>query len=168
VRGVQERGAVSEVAATGPRRRPLLLGLTAAVAVVVVALDQLTKTVAERTLADGPVHVLWTLRLSLNLNSGAAFGLGRGAGPIIIVIGVVMIVLLLGLGRLATTRVIGAVALGLLLGGAVGNLVDRLVRDNGGAVIDFIDFQWWPVFNVADIGVTVGAGLLVLASRLRP
>lgn len=165
---MQERGAVAEVAATGPRRRPLLLGLAGAVAVVVVALDQLTKTLAERHLADGPVHLFWTLRLALNLNSGAAFGLGRGTGPIIIVVGVVMIVLLLGLGRLAATDVLAAVALGLLLGGAAGNLVDRLVRDNGGAVIDFIDFQWWPVFNVADIGVTTGAGLLILASRRRP
>jgi len=59
----------------------------------------------------------------------------------------------------------GAVALGLLAGGAAGNLVDRLLRDHGGAVVDFIDLQWWPVFNLADAAITCGAVALVLASR---
>jgi signal peptidase II len=62
----------------------------------------------------------------------------------------------------------GAVAVGLVLGGALGNLVDRVLRDGsgflGGAVVDFIDAQWWPVFNVADIAVSVGGVLLVLVS----
>jgi signal peptidase II len=61
-----------------------------------------------------------------------------------------------------------AVALGLVLGGAVGNLADRLVRGNGGAVIDFIDFQWWPVFNLADVAISCGAVLLVLRSLREP
>jgi signal peptidase II len=56
-----------------------------------------------------------------------------------------------------------AIALGLVLGGALGNLADRLIRGHGGAVIDFIDFQWWPVFNVADMAITIGAVLLVIA-----
>jgi signal peptidase II len=138
------------------------------VAAAAVALDQLTKSIAVRELADGPVHLFWTLRLNLSYNSGAAFGLGRGVAPIILVLGVVMVVLLLGLGRLAATQTLGAVALGLLVGGAIGNLTDRVVRDNGGAVIDFIDFQWWPIFNVADIAITFGAGLLIVASRRQP
>jgi signal peptidase II len=62
--------------------------------------------------------------------------------------------------------------LGLVLGGALGNLADRVFRDGsgflGGAVIDFIDLQWWPVFNVADIAVTVGGVLLVLTSTREP
>ncbi|MDQ1437566.1 MAG: signal peptidase [Acidimicrobiaceae bacterium] len=161
---MQERGPVSEVAASR-RRLPARLVAAGAAAVVVVVLDQLTKTLAVRHLADGPVHLWWTLRLNLSYNSGAAFGLGRGVAPIVLVLGVVMVVLLVGLGRLATGGLVAAVALGLLVGGAVGNLADRLLRDNGGAVIDFIDLQWWPIFNVADMGITVGAALLVLSSR---
>jgi signal peptidase II len=53
--------------------------------------------------------------------------------------------------------------MGLLLGGAVGNLVDRLIRHHHGAVIDFVDLRWWPVFNVADASITIGAILLVLS-----
>ena len=58
--------------------------------------------------------------------------------------------------------------MGLLLGGAVGNLVDRLIRHNHSSVIDFIDLRWWPVFNLADASITVGALLLVLAGVMGP
>ena len=64
-----------------------------------------------------------------------------------------------------STRHVGAVALGLVLGGAAGNLLDRLFREGsgflGGGVVDFIDLQWWPIFNVADAAVTIGGLLLV-------
>jgi signal peptidase II len=160
MRGLQERGPVPALA-TGSRR----LLLAGAVAAAVVVVDQVTKTWALRALADGPIDLFWTLRFNLSFNSGAAFGIGRGIGPIILIAGVVMLVVLLGLGRLAASRTMAAVALGLLIGGASGNLIDRLFRDHGGAVVDFIDFQWWPIFNVADIGITFGALLLVLASR---
>jgi signal peptidase II len=73
------------------------------------------------------------------------------------------LLVLLRAGRAATT-VIGALAIALLLGGASGNLIDRLLRHNHGAVIDFIDFQWWPVFNVADVAIVVGALLLAITS----
>lgn len=134
-------------------------------AVVVVAVDQLTKTLALEHLADGPVDLFWTARLNLSFNSGAAFGVGKGVAPIIVGLGLVMVVALLGLWKLAAEHWVAAVALGLLFGGAMGNLTDRLVRDHGGAVVDFIDFQWWPIFNVADIGISCGAVLLILASR---
>ena len=78
---------------------------------------------------------------------------------------------LLWQGRSVSTRV-GAVALGLVLGGAIGNLVDRALRDGGGflqgAVVDFIDLQWWPVFNVADSCVVIGAILLVVVTLVQP
>jgi signal peptidase II len=135
------------------------------VAVAVVVADQVTKTLALRHLADGPVHLFWTLWLNLSFNAGAAFGLGRGLGPVLVAVAIAVLVVLLGLGRAATARPLAAVALGLLLGGAVGNLIDRLVREHGGAVIDFIDLRWWPIFNVADMGITIGAVLLVLTSR---
>ena len=57
---------------------------------------------------------------------------------------------------------------GLLLGGATGNVVDRVFRGHGGAVVDFIDLQWWPVFNVADTCVVTGALLFVLVSSRKP
>jgi len=137
-----------------------------AVAGVVVGLDQLTKTIAERGLAAGPVHMIWTLQLNLSYNNGVAFSMGRGLAPVIVPAGVVLVALLVGMGRTTATTA-GLVALGLVVGGALGNLTDRLVRGQGGAVIDFIDFQWWPVFNLADSAIVCGAGLLVLAGLRR-
>ena len=162
---MQERGPVEAVAAPADDRRRVRLACAGATAAGVVAVDQVTKTLAVRGLSDGAVDLFWTLRLNLSFNSGAAFGLGRGVAPIVLGLGIVMVVALLGLGRMAAERWMAAVALGLLLGGAMGNLADRLFRDHGGAVVDFIDFQWWPIFNVADIGITLGAALMVLASR---
>jgi signal peptidase II len=140
---------------------PAVVGGTAA---AVVLVDQLTKAWALRALADGPVHVLWTLRLNLSINSGIAFGLGRGLGPVLVVAGLAVTVALVALARSARLSVVAAVAMGLVLGGAVGNLADRLVRDQGG-VVDFVDLQWWPIFNVADACISVGAVLLVLRAR---
>jgi signal peptidase II len=93
-----------------------------------------------------------------------AFGRGQGLGAIIGVIATVVVVGLLvslkqGNGRLAT------VAVGLIVGGAVGNIVDRLFREEGwfrGRVVDFIDFQWFPIFNIADTCINVGGALLVI------
>jgi signal peptidase II len=133
----------------------------AAVAVVVVALDQATKTWAVHRLADGPVHLWWRLSLVLTYNSGAAFSLGQGFTPFLVAGVVVMLVVLLFLSRSVASRP-AAVALGLVLGGAFGNLTDRLVRHNHRSVIDFVDFRGWPTFNVADAAVVCGAILLVL------
>ena len=139
---------------------PVIAGTAAAVVLV----DQLTKEWALRSLADGPVHVLWTLQLNLSINSGVAFGLGRGLGPVVIVAGIAMVALLVAFTRSASMGRLAAVAVGLVVGGAVGNLADRVFRDQGG-VVDFIDFQWWPIFNVADAAISVGAVLLVLRAR---
>ena len=140
--------------------------MPAGVAAAVVVVDQLTKTWALRSLADGPVDLVWTLRLKLTINSGAAFGLGRGLGPVLVVAAVAVLVVLGMLARSSSLSTVGAVALGLVLGGALGNLVDRLVRDQGG-VVDFVDLQWWPVFNAADAAISVGAVLLVFTLRER-
>ncbi|MDP9070562.1 MAG: signal peptidase II [Actinomycetota bacterium] len=144
-----------------PRRKALVAATTAAV----VTLDQLTKAWALRALADGPVHLIWTLRLDLSFNSGAAFGLGRGLAPLLVAVGVVLVAVLLAVGGRAVTSSAGGVALGLVLGGAVGNLADRVLRAHGGAVVDFIDFQWWPAFNVADAAISCGALLLIVTTR---
>lgn len=152
---------------------PRRMGLFAAVALVSLVLDQLTKHWAVNALADGrTIEVIGSLRFSLHYNTGVAFsmGAGKGIGPWITVLALVVVV---GLSLGTTSRIpIGAVASGLIAGGAVGNLLDRAFRgDDGflhGGVVDFIDLQWWPVFNVADACVVVGACLLVVASFRAP
>jgi signal peptidase II len=137
-------------------------------AAAIVVIDQLTKAWAVGRLADDDIDLFWTLRLNLSYNTGMAFSAGREWGPIIGVVAMLVIVgLLLGMrrqpGRLTD------ISVGLIVGGAIGNLIDRSFRQDGwlrGGVVDFIDFQWFPIFNVADMGITIGGGLLVLASYL--
>jgi signal peptidase II len=153
-------------------RRALAPSLTppavaASVAALAVAADQLTKEWALRALADGAIHLFWTLRLQVTVNTGASFSIGRGRSAVFSLIGIVIVaVLVASIRGLRTTST--AVAMGLVVGGAMGNLTDRLVREHGGGVIDFIDFQWWPVFNVADICIFCGAVLLVLLTLRSP
>ena len=146
----------------GQRRIPSLSLLVAA---VVVGLDQLSKHWAVSQLNDGhTVHVLWSLQFNLAFNSGMAFGGGQGLGPFIGVIAVVVVVFLL-LSLRQTSGKLSVVAIGLIVGGAMGNIVDRLFREDAwlhGRVVDFIDFQWFPIFNIADMCVNVGGGLLIV------
>lgn len=155
--------------AVGPRR----LGLVLVVGVVVLVADQLTKHWALGALGDGrTIDVVGSLRWNLAYNTGTAFSLGsdRGLGPWISLLAIAVVVVL-ALGYTSRFR-LGALAAGLVAGGALGNLADRAFRgDDGflqGAVVDFIDLQWWPIFNVADTAIVVGAGLLVLASLRAP
>jgi signal peptidase II len=132
-----------------------------------VLCDELSKHWAVNRLSnDRMVDVVGSLRFNLSYNSGMAFGKGKGFGPVLGVVALIVVVyVLIGL-RTGASRW-SAVAVGLVLGGAAGNLCDRLFRGSGwfrGSVVDFIDFQWWPVFNVADIGVTVGGLLLVVGT----
>jgi signal peptidase II len=87
-------------------------------------------------------------------------------GPIIGVAAVIVVsVLLVGLRREGSR--LGDIASGMVIGGALGNVVDRLFRGDGwfhGSVVDFIDVQWWPIFNVADMAITIGGVLLVLGT----
>lgn len=145
--------------------------MVAVVAAGVIAIDQLTKTWAVHTLATRDIDLVWTLRLHLARNRGAAFSLGFGSGGVIAILAIAVVIVLIAVGRSLDTR-IGVLSLGLVLGGALGNLVDRAFRDGtgflGGAVIDFIDVQWWPVFNVADMAVTIGGVLLVVSASKEP
>ena len=138
-----------------------------AIAFVVVMLDQVSKTWALNALDDGRViDVVWTLRFALGFNSGMAFSKAEGWGPVIGVVATVVLVYLLSTLRRAGSAV-SAAGLALVIGGASGNLVDRLFRGDAwmrGSVVDFIDLQWWPVFNVADSAITVGAVFLVLGA----
>ena len=140
----------------------------AAVGLAVLAADQGSKSWAVANLSAGRrIHVFWTLELDLALNPGMSFSQGRGLTGWITVVGVVLVAGLLWWSR-GVTNPLMAVGLASLLGGACGNLADRLFRDHGGAVVDFIDLQWWPVFNIADIAIFVGAGLLILSSLREP
>jgi signal peptidase II len=143
-----------------------VVAVTLVTATLIAAADQLTKWWALEALADGPVHLGWTLDLELHFNSGAAFSTGRGLTPFITAAAVGLVVVLFSMTRSVTARSV-AIAFGLLLGGAAGNLTDRLIRDHGGAVIDFVDFGWWPVFNLADSAIVIGGILLVLLGPRR-
>jgi signal peptidase II len=166
VRQLQERGVVAALTRDWSRPRlQLIIGGTAA---LVIAVDQLTKSLAVHYLRDAPAHLVGPLRLALTFNSGAAFSLAQGLTPELVIVGVALVAVVVVVGRAASTATT-AIAVGLVLGGALGNLVDRLVRSNGGAVIDFIDLRYWPTFNVADACIVVGAVLLVLVGfRRRP
>jgi signal peptidase II len=136
----------------------------------IVAVDQLTKAWAVAALSDGPVHVIGdTVEFELTRNGGGAFSRFQGMTPVLAVGAIVVTVVLARVLR-RTTDTILVVALTLVLGGALGNLVDRFARAPGflrGHVVDFVSVGWWPVFNVADSCVTIGAVLLILRS-LRP
>jgi signal peptidase II len=141
------------------------LVLAAAVAAAVVLVDQLTKSWAVRRLSHGDIHVIGKLDLELTYNSGASFGLGRGWAPVIGGLAVTVVVLLLSTVRHVRSDAL-TVALGLVIGGAVGNLTDRVVRGNHGAVVDFIALHFWPTFNVADSCIVVGAiGAALIVAR---
>jgi signal peptidase II len=171
----REDGAVTEQAeqAARPRRSRarLLLGLAAAV----LALDVATKLLVVATLSDRePLRLLGgALYLTEARNTGAAFSFAEGATVVFTLIAVaVVVVIVRSARRLFSTG--WAVALGLVLGGAVGNLIDRVFRDPGflrGGVVDFISLfdpfgRVWPIFNVADSAIVCGGVLgAVLAFR---
>jgi signal peptidase II len=141
--------------------RRLALGAAGAILLA----DQLTKWWAQRVLAAGPID-LGMVRLRLVENSGAAFGLLQGAGSLLALAAVAATVLIV-LSIRTVARSSEALALGLILGGALGNLTDRLLRGPGladGQVVDFVDLGWWPVFNVADSAISVGAVVLALGA----
>jgi signal peptidase II len=136
----------------------------AAIAAAVLVLDQITKIWAVSSLDDRTIHVVWKLQLRLVRNPGTAFSLGEGKGPLLGVVACVVVVVLVRLAR-QPRSLTSAVGIALILGGAVGNVVDRIVRSPHGFlkghVVDFIDFKFWPVFNVADMGVTCGIILVI-------
>ena len=141
------------------------------IAVAVVGVDQLTKTWARSALDDQVIDVIpGFLRLALAENSGAAFGFFKGGGQLIAVLAVVAVGIILYVFRAVENRW-DLVGLGLVLGGAIGNLVDRLTRGDGlldGRVTDWIDLWFIPNFNVADASISIGVALLLLMALRRP
>ena len=139
-------------------------------AAVVLVLDALTKQWAVTALADGPIHLFGPVRFALIHNKAGAFGLGGAFVPFLALAALVLVLVMVFTGA-AAGRTPVAVALGLVLGGAFGNMADRVFRAPGflrGAVVDFVDVGFWPVFNLADSAITCGCVLLLLTSWSAP
>jgi lipoprotein signal peptidase len=148
-----------------PRRR---VGVLLAVAVAVLALDIVTKVIVVATLSDrAPIRLFGGfLKLRVDRNPGAAFSFGTGLTVLFSLIAITVIVVILRSSRKIRSAP-WAVTLGLLLGGATGNLVDRIFRYPGvfrGWVVDWIQVPHWPVFNLADSAIVCGGILAVLLS----
>lgn len=135
-----------------------------AMAGMVIALDQISKAAVTRSLeGHSPISLLGGLvHLDYARNTGAAFSLlPNGAALFEVAAVVVCGVILIGYARIRFPGLSLRLALGLILGGALGNLADRVRL---GYVVDFIDLRWWPVFNLADSAIVVGVSLLALRS----
>lgn len=143
--------------------------LAVSVAGAVLVVDQLTKWWALEELTGSPIRIIGDfLMLRVLRNSGAAFGTFQNAGVLLAIIAVVAVILLLRLSA-STEHRHEAVIFGLILGGAAGNLADRIFRADGffdGRVVDWIDFSFWPTFNVADSAITI-AVLMALVTAFR-
>ena len=138
------------------------------VAALVILLDQVTKEMALRSLTDGPVDAIeGVLRWRLAFNPGGAFGIFQEHSEIFLVATLVVIGLILfWVRRLDDPRLV--IPLGLIVGGGLGNVADRVFRDHGGRVVDFIDLHVWPVFNIADMAVVIGVAIILILSFRTP
>lgn len=121
--------------------------------------DQATKLIVRESLSPGEIVELpGPISFTLSFNDGIAFGLAGGTGLPVVVFSLVALVLLAFFIAGAPSGWLTAISGGLIVGGALGNLIDRVLE---GRVTDFISVEWWPTFNIADIGITVGVVLLV-------
>jgi signal peptidase II len=147
-----------------------LAALLYAVAAAAYLLDRITKLLVEDRLAGRPPIQLipGVLDLNYTTNSGGAFGLGRSA-PLVFAVATAVVGVAICITSVRLSRPSVAIALGLILGGALGNLTDRFVHGSGfsGSVTDFIDFQIWPVFNLADSAIVIGAIILAFTGWRR-
>ena len=163
--GVAERAGSGGV--TPAPALPNRIAWVGAVVAFIVAADQATKSYAVAHWSVQPRQIVGThVELLVTRNSGSAFSRFQNLTPLLAVGAIVIAVVLARAARNATDSVT-LVALVLLLGGALGNLSDRFLRSPGflrGHVVDFVQVGWWPVFNVADSCVTVGAVLLIARS----
>lgn len=134
---------------------------------LVVIFDQVTKQWMLNELSDNRmINLFWTLRLNLVFNSGMAFSQGQSVGRLI-GLGAIAVIIWLWRSMARATSSGSLIGTALLIGGALGNVIDRVFRGDawlGGAVVDFIDLQWFPVFNVADSSVSIGAVMLIFSS----
>jgi signal peptidase II len=134
----------------------------AAVALAALTADQLTKAIVSNRLGlDDSVHVIGPLSIHHVQNSGIAFGFFASATSLVILLtGVAVAWMVYFFARSGSRHPVLPVALGLVIGGSVSNLVDRVRL---GHVTDFLDLKFWPAFNLADSFITVGVAILLLA-----
>jgi signal peptidase II len=136
-----------------------------AVAAAVIALDQISKHLVRSAIDVGESHkVIPGVHLVQVRNTGVAFSLFSGGGTLVLVFTLVALAVLVGYFAMRPTRPLLWLPTGLLIGGALGNLIDRIAH---GAVTDFIKLPHWPAFNVSDIAITLGVVLLVLVLESR-
>jgi signal peptidase II len=173
---VNDQSSASDEPVTGTETPPaeeqraprLRLRLLLTVAGIVLLVDIVSKVLAVKLLTPGqPVSIIGdTVTWTLVRNSGAAFSMATGYTWVLTLIATAVVIGIIWMGR----RLVSpwwALGLGMILGGAMGNLVDRFFRSPGplrGHVVDFFSVGWWPVFNVADPSVVGGAILLVALS----
>ena len=142
-----------------PRARAIALTRAAAVAALVVIIDQLSKHFVRSGIVEGDVRkVIPGVKLVHVRNTGVAFSLFSGGGTVVLVITLCALALLIGYLILRPNRQLLWVPTGMLVGGAIGNLIDRI---SSGAVTDFIKLPAWPAFNFADISITFGVLVLL-------
>jgi signal peptidase II len=151
-----------------PKGRLLRIGIAVA---ALVAIDQLTKTWAVKALADAPLHVIGDrIGFDLSRNPGSAFGRFQGLTTLLAIGAIVVSLLIVREARHAPDRM-RLVGYTLVLGGALGNLSDRVFRTPGflkGHVVDFVAIGRFPVFNFADSCITIGAIVLILGTLRAP
>lgn len=158
-------------APVGEPPKPRRIVVLVAVAIFVFAADLISKTVVVAKLSHHPpVRVIdGFLTLTLLRNGGAAFSIGTSMTIVFTLIAAVVVVYIVRVAR-NLRSVMWAITLGLLLGGASGNLGDRVFRSPGlfrGDVVDWIELPHWPVFNIADSSIVCGGVLVVLLALLR-
>lgn len=151
-----------------PQRLPSRVPLVAAAALAVLVADQASKSWAvERLSPEGSpgIELVGGLAFRLAFNKGMAFSQWQGGGPLIALVAVAIISVLIWFSR-SIHRRWHLVLIGVVIGGAAGNLVDRAFRSGegflGGRVVDFVYVGWWPTFNVADAAIVVGGILLAI------
>lgn len=157
-RDVLDRSAALTHAPSASRARYLaVIGITAA---IVIGLDHFTKWLVVQNL---PLHGVVGAGSPISIdhveNSGAAFGLFPQFQWLYLIVAAVVVTYILLMGQRYGTSTVRQVLLGMVLGGAVSNGIDRAVA---GRVVDFIDLHWWPVFNVADMCIVIGIVLVVV------
>ena len=151
-----------------PAPARLVWAVALGLAAIVLVLDQATKALAVAVLSERTIDLgVMDLRLVRNLNAAFSLPVGIFPGFYLVVTAVVAVVVLRALPQ--TDRLSVAAAFGMVLGGSLGNAVDRATRAPGfpdGAVVDFFDLRWFPVFNIADSAIVCGAALLALLLTL--
>ncbi|MGH2820590.1 MAG: signal peptidase II [Candidatus Rokuibacteriota bacterium] len=158
---------ILEPSERGRRAWLRVYGLLLGVALAILVADQITKELAIAALSDGHIDLVeGVLTLRITLNPGGAFGFLPGI-PELFLVATALVILLILVWAHRIQRTGLAAALGLVLGGGLGNLFDRIFRDFGGRVVDFVDLHVWPVFNLADSAIVVGVAAILWLSRDR-